>query len=207
MKAPQYVYRINLAVADLLIGSFAFVPSIYFATVRFKKAAIKNKNIYLANQLDIILSEPNILEFVIGFVSWVSFLVSVFTLVAAGFDRVFSTVFPKRYVKRYNSYVTVGVCAVVWIAAVCNSTVFFNSTSSVITTPYFVSVVCNRAKKLHQLIGNTIVIVVMLTNTFIVMLVLDIHNRFVFCFNGFLKHKYLYFILFGNKKVTFITML
>ena len=117
MKTPQHLYRTNLAVADIMTGIFAFVPSIYFTTAKLNKPVTVNKqNNYFANQLDIPPSEPKVLEHIVGFVSWLSFLVSVFALIAASFDRVFATVFPNRYVKNHKRYVTIGVCAVVWVA-------------------------------------------------------------------------------------------
>ena len=181
MKTPQHLYKINLAAADLMLGIFAFIPSIYFATKRFTNAATIGEELnYLANNPDFLTSAPNVFERFVGAVSWLSFLASVFTLIAASFDRMFATVFPKRYVKHNNCYVTIVVCVVVWIAAACNLAAFFDSTCSIVTTPYFVVVDCDTARQLHPLMGKLIMLVVMVANCSIVLLVLYFHNRFVF---------------------------
>ena len=176
---PQHLYKINLAVADLMLGIFLFFPSIYFAIERFNKVAtLKHEDISFVNQATIPTYESGAFEHVVGFLSWLSFLVSTFTLVAASFDRVFATVYPTRYLKNDNCYITIGTCIMVWVLAVCNLTAFFDSTTSVVTTPYFV-VVFGKMSELQALIGKFILLVLMLTNSSVVLLVLYSHNRFV----------------------------
>ena len=179
MRTPQHLYRINLAVADLLLGTFGFLPSVYLATKRFGSiATVNEKNNPLDNQVSMTTFESRTFERVVGFLCWLSFLVSIFTLVVASFDRLFATVFPVRYVKKDNCYVTIGACIMVWVLAVCNLTAFFDSTASVVTTPYFVRIE-GTGSGLHALVGRLILLVSMVTNSSVVLLVLHFHNRFV----------------------------
>ena len=179
MKTSQHLYKINLAIADFLLGVFTFLPSIYFATKRFNKTStLSGETVSLASQASMTSYELGAFEHVVGFLSWLSFLVSIITLIAASFDRVFATVFPVRYLKTDSCYITIGTCIMVWIVAVCNLTTFFDSTASVVTTPYFV-VPIDKSSELHSLVGRVILLVLMLTNSSVVLLVLYCRNRFV----------------------------
>ena len=180
IKTPQRIYRINLAVADLMLGLFGFIPSIYFVTERFYSLATTNKEFskdFFANIHDELQPKQNSFARFVGFVSWLSFLVSLFTLIAASFDRVIATVVPQRYFKRNSCYVTVGVCVVVWIAAVGNLTEYFDATSYVETMPYFVG---EQASRLRSLIIIVIMLAAMLATSSVVLLVLYLRIRYCF---------------------------
>ena len=164
-----------------MLGIFAFLPSIYFANRNFNNEATANKEFsYFSKKSDIPQTVPNTLERFVGFLSWLSIMVSVVTLTVASFDRVFATTFPKRYFKRNNCYITIGVCVVCWIASVGNLTVFFDPTSSVITTPYFVIVAFNSTELLHTFVVNLLALVSMVASSSTVMLVLYFRYRFAF---------------------------
>ena len=182
MKTPQYLYRINLAVADFMLGIFTFIPSIYFATERFNKiATVSGKYISLTNQTTLTLEEVGYFLISTGFVSWLSFLVSISTLIAASFDRIFATVFPARYVKRDNCYVTIGVCVIVWVFAISNLVAgFVTSPISGITSPYFM-MNDEKTSRLHTLVLNFVSLGFMLANSLVVLMVMYFHNRFVSC--------------------------
>ena len=181
MRTSQHIYRINLAVADLMIGVFAFAPTMYFATQRINKAAIINEDHFFL-ELNFSQSESTVLQFIVGFASWLSFLVSVFTLNAASFDRMFAIIFPKIYVKHDYCYVTIGVCVVGWVAAIFVNCKVFDLTSTIDTFPYFVAIVTDNSKRLLSLVSKLVVVVLMVANTSAVILVLFVHNRFVFCY-------------------------
>ena len=184
IKTPQHIYRINLAIADLMLGLFGFIPSIYFVMKRFNSVATANKQFsdefnkeLIANMSDMLQPEQSSFARFVGFVSWLSFLVSLFTLIAASFDRVFATVFPQRYVKRKNCYVTMAVCVVVWIAAVGNLTEYFDATSYVVTLPYFVG---EETSRLRSLIIIVVMLAVMVATSSAVLLVLYLRIRYCF---------------------------
>ena len=186
MRTSQHIYRINLAVADLMIGVFAFAPTIYFATQRFNKAATINKDNFF-HQPNFSQSESTILQFIVGFASWLSFLVSVFTLNAASFYRMFAITFPKLYVKHDYCYVTIGVCVVGWVAAIFINYKVFDLTSTIDTFPYFVARVTDNYKRLLSLGSKLVTVVIMVANTSAVMFVLYVHNRFVLCYKKIRK--------------------
>ena len=178
MKTPQHLYRINLAVADLLLGVFAFVPAIYFATGRMSKTATASgENFSLDDQTALTLEEVDNFLIFTGFVSWLSFLVSIFTLIAASFDRLLATLFPARYVTNDKCYVTVAVCVAVWVVSSCNLVAgVVTSNASVITSPYFM-LVDDRTARVHTLVTNFVSLGLMLVNSLVVLVVLFFHNR------------------------------
>ena len=179
MRTPQHIYRINLAIADLMLGFSVFIPTIYFATERFDKtAAVSSKNVSLADQNS--MTSQNVGGFVsfIGFVSWLFLAVSMCTLVAASFDRVVATVLPSRYVQRDKPYVTMGVCVFVWVVVVGTLIEGLVNPTYVLTSPFFV-VSDERLFRIQSVAFSLVLLVLMLANSSIVMLVLYLHNRFV----------------------------
>ena len=179
VKTPQILYRINLAVADIIVGISVFIPSIYFAKERFGKVAtVSSENISFINQAAMTTNKVGGFVSFIGFVSWLFLLVSMFTLVAASFDRVFATVFPARYVKRDKCYVTIGVCVISWIVPISTLIDGLVNPNYILTSPFFV-VSDERIFRLQSVVGSFVMLVLMLANSSIVLLVLYFHNRFV----------------------------
>lgn len=184
LKTPQHLYRINLAVADLMLGIFAFFPSVYFANRKFNSEATINKEFtYLYDKSDVLRAVPNTLERFLGFVRWLSLLVSGYILIVASFDRLLATIVPKLYFKHNNCKITKVVCVVGWIISACGLTAYFDPSSSIITSPYFAGEASNRANVIQSLALNTLSYVSMVATSSIVMLVLYFRNRYVFLLN------------------------
>ena len=179
MKTPQILYRINLAVADIMLGFFVFIPSIYFANERFEKVAtVSSENISLINQAAMTTYKVGAFASFIGFVSWLSISVSMFTLVAASFDRVFATSFPARYVKREIVYVTIGMCVISWITPISTLIGWLVNPNCIFVSPFFV-VSEGINSLIDSAVFSVIMLVLMLANSSIVFLVLYFHNRFI----------------------------
>ena len=178
VKTPQILYRINLAVADIIVGISVFVPSIYFAKERFGKVAtVSSENISFINQAATTTDKAWGFVNFIGFVTWLSISVSIFTLVSASCDRVFATSFPARYVKRKIFYVTIGVCVMTWLVPI-SMLIDGLVNSNYVSSPFFV-VTYEKRNLIFATLVSVVVLILMLANSSIVLLVLYFHNRFV----------------------------
>ena len=190
MRTPQHLYRMNLAVADILLGISFFLPSIYFATKRFffQEQTIIGTEV-LANSTDEgadQIREVNIFVAVVGFLSWLSVSVSFLTLVAASFDRVVATVSARRYIKNAQKKITMVVCIVIWVIVAGATVVAAIKNQYGLDGPFFVMPV-DQEFSIHIAIASLVMLGLMFINSSIVMTKLYLHNRYVY-------YEVLYFI-------------
>ena len=179
MRTPQHLYRMSLAVSDILLGTSFFLPSIYFGTVKFFFPKSTAGNISPNSTDKQHGTGAGVFPGVVGFLSWMSVSVSFLTLVAASFDRVVATLFARRYVKNAQRKITMIVCVVIW-ALVAGATVVGTVRNEYgLEGPFFVLPV-DEGFDIQTAVVSLVMLGLMLANSSIVVLKLYFHNRFSF---------------------------
>ena len=137
LKHSQSTYKISLATADLLVGLVVLPTCIYTLAAVYQQPlsadvtrtvagykvsngslgeenAVIKKNVHENLQTDIV---PISYRNGVGFWTSLSLFVSVYTLAAAGFDRLAAVYKPMTYSKAKANKIAKGTCVISWVVA------------------------------------------------------------------------------------------